>query len=156
MQSILDSAVPGQRRTLGTVIVTGGASGLGRAIAAAVGTAGGTPVTFDINEAREASDHRRVDCGDRRTIEAAVADVAATYGAIDAVRVKAMTVAPSAFAIWIATCPRPPMPTMPIVSPLPILKCFSGENVVTPEHKSGAADFGSIPVGIRSTKSSLL
>ena len=35
---------------LGTVIVTGGASGLGQAVAEAVAGAGGTPVVFDLNE----------------------------------------------------------------------------------------------------------
>jgi NAD(P)-dependent dehydrogenase (short-subunit alcohol dehydrogenase family) len=76
-----------KRETLGTVIVTGGASGLGRAIAQAVGQAGGTPVTFDINPAPAAASehHRIVDCGDRRAIEAAVDEVGRTFGAIDAV-----------------------------------------------------------------------
>jgi NAD(P)-dependent dehydrogenase (short-subunit alcohol dehydrogenase family) len=75
------------RQTLGTVIVTGGASGLGRAVAAAVAQAGGTPVTFDINAPRDgnAAHHMIVDCGDRRAIEAAVDEAGRTYGGIDAV-----------------------------------------------------------------------
>ena len=38
-----------QQLTPGTVLVTGGASGLGRAVAAAVRDAGGTPVVLDVN-----------------------------------------------------------------------------------------------------------
>jgi NAD(P)-dependent dehydrogenase (short-subunit alcohol dehydrogenase family) len=93
VQTVLDSSVSSQPRTLGTVIVTGGASGLGRAIADAVARAGGTPVTFDINAPRELSDrdHLLVDCGDRSAIEAAVADVARTHGTIDAVVANAGT-----------------------------------------------------------------
>jgi NAD(P)-dependent dehydrogenase (short-subunit alcohol dehydrogenase family) len=37
---------------LGTVIVTGGSSGLGRAIAHAVRDTGGTPVVLDVNPRR--------------------------------------------------------------------------------------------------------
>ncbi len=87
VQTVIESAVPAQPKTLGTVIVTGGASGLGRAIADAVALAGGTPVTFDINPPREptAREHHLVDCGDRRAIEAAVNAVALTHGGIDAV-----------------------------------------------------------------------
>lgn len=99
MQTVLDSAVPRNPRTLGTVIVTGGASGLGRAIADAVAVAGGTPVTFDLNGQPDFRDrdHRLVDCGDRRAIEAAVADVAHTHGRIDAVVANAGTDACGAF-----------------------------------------------------------
>jgi NAD(P)-dependent dehydrogenase (short-subunit alcohol dehydrogenase family) len=71
----------GRTTTLGTVIVTGGASGLGAAIADAVAEAGGTPVTFDLNQPRSARDydHLIVDCGDRAAIERAVAEVARTH-----------------------------------------------------------------------------
>ena len=74
--------------TLGTVVVTGGASGLGAAIADAVARHGGTPVTFDIAEPRSHRDyaHHIVDVTDRRAIEHAMRDVAERNGgAIDAV-----------------------------------------------------------------------
>src|SRR3954467_13314299 len=41
-------ATPSGPVALGTVIVTGGASGLGRAVAARVAAAGGTPVVLDL------------------------------------------------------------------------------------------------------------
>lgn len=78
---------------LGTIIVTGGASGLGRAVADAVGAAGGTPVVFDLAAppAGGARDHRVVDCGDRGAIEQAVAAVARDYGGLDGVVANAGT-----------------------------------------------------------------
>jgi len=68
----------GRATALGTVIVTGGASGLGAAIADAVVTAGGTPVVFDLKQPVAARDreHHIVDCGDRSAIERAVEAVA--------------------------------------------------------------------------------
>jgi NAD(P)-dependent dehydrogenase (short-subunit alcohol dehydrogenase family) len=86
---------PRSPRQLGTVLVTGAASGLGRAVAAAVHAAGGRPLLLD-----------RVDCGDlareltgadsevlsavadladTRSAERAVADLAARAGGLDAV-----------------------------------------------------------------------
>jgi NAD(P)-dependent dehydrogenase (short-subunit alcohol dehydrogenase family) len=94
VQTAFDSVTFSRPRTLGTVIVTGGSSGLGLAIADAVAKAGGTPVTFDINDPRDpafAHDHMRVDCGDRAAVEAGVAAVAGTYGGIDAVVANAGT-----------------------------------------------------------------
>lgn len=88
VQTVLDSIIDPKTRTLGTVIVTGAASGLGRAIADAVAAAGGTPVAFDIKEPPDVAleyDYLRVDCGDRSAIESAVAAVARTHGIIDAV-----------------------------------------------------------------------
>ncbi|HEY4441803.1 MAG TPA: SDR family oxidoreductase [Candidatus Elarobacter sp.] len=81
------TARPSSLATLGTVIVTGGASGLGNAVAEAVAAAGGTPVSFDVRPLRgDASrDHLIVDCGDRRAIEAAVERVARRHGGVDAV-----------------------------------------------------------------------
>jgi NAD(P)-dependent dehydrogenase (short-subunit alcohol dehydrogenase family) len=83
----LSAPVPSARKAgLGTVIVTGGASGLGAAIADAVATAGGVPIIFDLKAPRPAEEreHRIVDCGDRAAIEGAIADVARTHP-IDAV-----------------------------------------------------------------------
>jgi NAD(P)-dependent dehydrogenase (short-subunit alcohol dehydrogenase family) len=74
----LAPAPNGRATALGTVIVTGGASGLGAAIADAVEDAGGVPVVFDLQVPRGASEreHHIVDCGDRAAIERAVAEVA--------------------------------------------------------------------------------
>ncbi|WP_217913887.1 SDR family oxidoreductase [Miltoncostaea marina] len=70
---------------IGTVIVTGGASGLGAAVAAAVRDAGGTPVVLDLRAGPDWCDGEVVDLADRRAAEAAVARVAERHGGIDAV-----------------------------------------------------------------------
>lgn len=70
---------------LGTVLVTGGASGLGRAVAEAVGKAGGTPVVFDIAEPPGDVDWQRVDLADARATERAVTATAERHGRLDAV-----------------------------------------------------------------------
>jgi NAD(P)-dependent dehydrogenase (short-subunit alcohol dehydrogenase family) len=70
---------------LGTVLVTGGASGLGRAVAAAVSKAGGTAVVLDIAEPDGDVEWHQVDLSDARAAERAVADVAQQHGGIDAV-----------------------------------------------------------------------
>ncbi len=86
MQTVNAPAPEARKTSLGTVIVSGGASGLGAAVAAAVATAGGVPVVFDLEAPRtaDAREHRIVDCGDRAAIERAIADVARTHR-IDAV-----------------------------------------------------------------------
>jgi NAD(P)-dependent dehydrogenase (short-subunit alcohol dehydrogenase family) len=61
---------------LGTVIVTGGASGLGRAVAEKVAAAGGTPVVLDRDAPADGLDHERVDLADTAAAEAAVHRVA--------------------------------------------------------------------------------
>ncbi len=93
MQTAFETQVGDVRPTLGTVIVTGGASGLGLAIARAVAAAGGEPVTFDINPTPADAPwaHRRVDCGDRSAIEAAVREIAQAAGSIDAIVANAGT-----------------------------------------------------------------
>ncbi|WP_345801402.1 SDR family oxidoreductase [Microbacterium sp. AZCO] len=71
-------------RPLGTVLVTGGASGLGAAVAAAVGAAGGRPVVLDV----AASDHpysHVCDVSDTRAVEQLVTEIAADVGGFDAV-----------------------------------------------------------------------
>jgi NAD(P)-dependent dehydrogenase (short-subunit alcohol dehydrogenase family) len=73
-----------QELSLGTVVVTGGASGLGRAVATAVRDAGGTPVVLDVNEA-PGFDTEIVDLADTRAAEAAVNRVADRHQGIDAV-----------------------------------------------------------------------
>jgi NAD(P)-dependent dehydrogenase (short-subunit alcohol dehydrogenase family) len=87
LHTVLETPRDARVKTLGNVIVTGGASGLGKSIADAVEAAGGTPIAFDLQAPLEGSerDHRIVDCGDRGAIEAAVADVARERGGIDAI-----------------------------------------------------------------------
>jgi NAD(P)-dependent dehydrogenase (short-subunit alcohol dehydrogenase family) len=70
---------------LGTVLVTGGASGLGRAIADAVTKAGGTPVVFDIAQPAGNVEWLQVDLADARAAEHAVADLIERHGVLDAV-----------------------------------------------------------------------
>jgi NAD(P)-dependent dehydrogenase (short-subunit alcohol dehydrogenase family) len=65
---------------LGTVIVTGGASGLGRAVAAKVAAAGGTPVVLDLAAPNDGHDHERVDLSDTAAAEAAVHRIAERHG----------------------------------------------------------------------------
>jgi NAD(P)-dependent dehydrogenase (short-subunit alcohol dehydrogenase family) len=71
--------------TPGVVVVTGGASGLGAAVARAVGDAGGLPVVLDRAVPPFAVDHEVVDLARTRDAEAAVARVAARHGGVDAV-----------------------------------------------------------------------
>lgn len=70
---------------LGVVIVTGGASGLGRAVAAAVEEAGGHPVVLDRQRPGDDREAVLVDLADGRAAEAAVREVAERHGGIDAV-----------------------------------------------------------------------
>jgi NAD(P)-dependent dehydrogenase (short-subunit alcohol dehydrogenase family) len=65
---------------LGTVIVTGGASGLGAAVAHAIEQRGGTPVVFDVNEPANGFAWERVDLARPREAEAAVREVAERGG----------------------------------------------------------------------------
>ncbi len=69
----------------GTVLVTGGASGLGAAVADAVAGAGGTPVVLDLQAPADGLAHELVDLADTRAAEAAVRRVAEVHGGLDAV-----------------------------------------------------------------------
>jgi NAD(P)-dependent dehydrogenase (short-subunit alcohol dehydrogenase family) len=69
----------------GRVVVTGGASGLGRAVAGAVARAGGTPVILDRSPTPEGFEGETVDLADGRAAEAAVERIAAQPGGLDAV-----------------------------------------------------------------------
>ncbi len=71
--------------SLGTVLVTGGASGLGAATVAAVAAAGGRPVVLDRTVAEGDVDQEKVDLADRRAAEEAVRAVSERTGGIDAV-----------------------------------------------------------------------
>jgi NAD(P)-dependent dehydrogenase (short-subunit alcohol dehydrogenase family) len=73
--------VPGD---IGTVIVTGGASGLGAAVAAAVRREGGTPVVLDMRDPPDGFPFERVDLARPREAEAAVRRIAAARGGLDA------------------------------------------------------------------------
>lgn len=65
---------------LGTVIVSGGASGLGAAVTMAVAEAGGRPVVLDLARPGYEVDHEIVDLADARAAEAAVERLAARHG----------------------------------------------------------------------------
>jgi NAD(P)-dependent dehydrogenase (short-subunit alcohol dehydrogenase family) len=71
--------------TIGTVLVTGGASGLGAAVAQAVDKAGGRPVVLDRDPVDADYEQEVVDLSDRRATEDAVRAVSARVGGIDAV-----------------------------------------------------------------------
>jgi NAD(P)-dependent dehydrogenase (short-subunit alcohol dehydrogenase family) len=66
----------------GTVIVTGGASGLGAAVAGAVEAAGGTPVVLDLNPPPNGFAFERVDLSDTRAAEVTVQRVAEAHGGL--------------------------------------------------------------------------
>lgn len=70
---------------LGTVVVTGGASGLGAAVIEAVASGGGNPVCLDIREPAHEVDHQLVDLADTRAAEEAVRRVAERHGGLSAV-----------------------------------------------------------------------
>jgi NAD(P)-dependent dehydrogenase (short-subunit alcohol dehydrogenase family) len=70
---------------LGTVIVTGGSSGLGDAVATAVERRGGTPVVLDRVAPQNGFDSELVDLADPRAAEAAVRHVAQRHGGVRAV-----------------------------------------------------------------------
>jgi NAD(P)-dependent dehydrogenase (short-subunit alcohol dehydrogenase family) len=75
----------GRGSDAGRVVVTGGARGLGGAIAAAVGAAGGTPHVLDLNPPADGLAHEQVDLADPRAAEAAVRRAAEQHGGLDAV-----------------------------------------------------------------------
>lgn len=70
---------------LGTVIVTGGSSGLGAAVAEAVAAEGGTPVVLDRVAPSDGFAWEQVDLADPRAAEAVVRHVADARGGLDAV-----------------------------------------------------------------------
>ncbi|GIH65275.1 SDR family oxidoreductase [Microbispora siamensis] len=70
---------------VGNVLITGGASGLGRATATAVAKAGGRPLVVDVNEPDGGFDHVRADLADREQAEQAVRELADRAGGLDGV-----------------------------------------------------------------------
>src|SRR4051794_29505275 len=76
---------------LGTVIVTGGASGLGRAVAGKVAAAGGTPVVLDLAAPEDGHEHEAVDLSDTAAAEAAVHRVAERHGDLRGIETAAGT-----------------------------------------------------------------
>ena len=68
-----------------TVLVTGGASGLGRAVASAVREAGWRPLVLDRQPAGDGFDHELVDLADGARAEAAVQALAERSGGLSAV-----------------------------------------------------------------------
>ncbi len=87
-----------QADDVGTVLVTGGASGLGRAVAAAVAKAGGTPLVLDLRAPDDGHAHRLVDLADTRAAEAAAGELIGDAGVLDAVVTAAAMDAPCDFA----------------------------------------------------------
>lgn len=75
--------MPGE--ALGTVLVTGGSSGLGAAIAAAVEAEGGTPVVLDLKAPANGFAFHPVDLASPREAEDAVRAVVAEHDGLDAV-----------------------------------------------------------------------
>jgi NAD(P)-dependent dehydrogenase (short-subunit alcohol dehydrogenase family) len=70
---------------LGVIVVTGGASGLGAAVAQAIAWAGGTPVVLDVNEPPYEVEREEVDLARPRDAEAAVERIAERHGRLDGV-----------------------------------------------------------------------
>lgn len=90
-QTLPTPAVAGRPpRPVGTVLVTGAASGLGRAVARAVAAAGGRPLLVDrvaVDPGPELGDALSVvtDLADRRASEDAVRELVTSAGGLDAV-----------------------------------------------------------------------
>lgn len=83
---------------LGNVLITGGASGLGRAVAQAVAQADGTPYVIDVNQGEDGFDQETVDLADTRAAEEAVRKIAERAGGLDAVVTAAAMDTPMDFA----------------------------------------------------------
>lgn len=87
MDTVIREATHGSttRSLSGAYVVTGGASGLGAAVADAISQAGGTPVVFDVNQAKGAYDFARVDVSDAQAVERAVEAAATRHGGLSGV-----------------------------------------------------------------------
>ena len=79
-------SAPAGATPIGRVLVTGGASGLGAAVAHAVKAAGGTPIVLDRTvEGVEAATAYEVDVSDTAAVTEAVRAAAEAHGGLDAV-----------------------------------------------------------------------
>lgn len=65
------------------VVITGGAQGIGAALAAAVNACGGTAVVFDVAKPASDIEYVEVDVADRSAVDSAVATVLERHGRID-------------------------------------------------------------------------
>jgi NAD(P)-dependent dehydrogenase (short-subunit alcohol dehydrogenase family) len=81
----VDERAAPRRTPLGTVLVTGAASGLGAAVANAIAEAGGTPVALDLVPPPAGIDHELVDLSDTAATHAAVSGIVERHGGVDAV-----------------------------------------------------------------------
>ncbi|GIJ47054.1 short-chain dehydrogenase [Virgisporangium aliadipatigenens] len=72
-------------RSPGTVLVTGGASGLGAAVVAAVSEAGGSPLVLDLKPPADDVPYVAVDLADSRAAEEATRAIAEQVGTLDGV-----------------------------------------------------------------------
>jgi NAD(P)-dependent dehydrogenase (short-subunit alcohol dehydrogenase family) len=81
----MDSATATSPMPLGEVLVTGGASGLGAAVAEAIARAGGSPIVLDRKAPHDGLQWSEVDLADTRSAEAVVREVAEQRGGLDAV-----------------------------------------------------------------------
>ena len=83
------STAPAERRREpggpGRTVITGGASGLGAAIADAVSAAGGTAIVLDLAPSASAHESHVADVSDTRALERTIAEVAARHGGLDAI-----------------------------------------------------------------------
>ncbi|GAA3791340.1 SDR family oxidoreductase [Sphaerisporangium flaviroseum] len=70
---------------IGNILVTGGASGLGKATVTAVAKAGGRPLVIDVNAPENGVDHVVADLADREHAERAVRELAERGGGLDGV-----------------------------------------------------------------------
>jgi NAD(P)-dependent dehydrogenase (short-subunit alcohol dehydrogenase family) len=70
---------------LGTVVVTGGSSGLGKAVADAIARRGGTPVVLDLTPPDAEHDHEVVDLADTAAAEEAVQRAAERHGGLNGI-----------------------------------------------------------------------
>jgi NAD(P)-dependent dehydrogenase (short-subunit alcohol dehydrogenase family) len=79
-----ERSAPGEPSLGGPIVISGGASGLGEAVARAVSRAGCKPVVFDRRDSSE-FEGERVDVSVRSDVERAVAAVASRYGRLSGV-----------------------------------------------------------------------
>ncbi|MCW4355506.1 SDR family oxidoreductase [Hoyosella sp. YIM 151337] len=85
-ESITQQGPEATQETLGNVLITGGASGLGAAVAEAVRAAGGTPLVIDqVAPHPDIVHFIQADIGDSEAAESAVDALAERAGGIDAV-----------------------------------------------------------------------